>query len=348
MSRMYMQILILMNNYFFEILLLIFLTILSFSCKRNGKEVIVYIAHDQVYSEPILKEFELKTGIKVKALYDTEAVKTVGLVNRLIAENNNPQCDVFWNNEVIRTIVLKKKGILSPYNSPAASEIPGEFRDSGNCWTGFAARARVIVYNTTLIKKNEIPTSIFDFLDKKWSKKFAISYPIFGTFSSQCAGLFSLLGDEKARGFFKKLKNNNPIVVDGNSVVKDKVAHGEVPAGITDTDDAYGAILDGYPIKMIYPDQSGIGTFLIPNTISLIKGAPHPEEGKKLIDYILSKEVESKLAFSRAAQMPLRHDVKRPENVLDYKSIINMSVDYEKITEKVEISSKFLQELFIR
>ena len=141
------------------------------------------MAHDQVYSEPILNEFELKTGIKVKTMYDTEATKTVGLVNRLIAEKNNPQCDVFWNNEIIRTIVLKKKDVLSSYNSPSASDIPNEFRDPENYWTGFAARARVIIYNTTLVKENEAPTSLFDFLDKKWDKRFVVSYPIFGTFS---------------------------------------------------------------------------------------------------------------------------------------------------------------------
>ena len=48
----------------------------------------------------------------MKAVYDTEATKTVGLANRLAAEARNPQCDVFWNNEVIRTVMLKRKGAL--------------------------------------------------------------------------------------------------------------------------------------------------------------------------------------------------------------------------------------------
>ncbi|MEW6089285.1 MAG: extracellular solute-binding protein [bacterium] len=328
-------------------ILLFFLLILISSCSKK-QEVIIYVAHDQVYSEPILKEFEKNSGIKVKALYDTEATKTVGLVNRLISEKDNPQCDVFWNNEIIRTIVLKKKGILDSYKSPSAEDIPEMFQDKDNTWTGFAARARVIIYNSALVKESDAPKSNLDFTDKKWKGKFAVTNPLFGTYSAQCAALFELWGDEKAKEYFTKLKENNAIVVDGNSVVKDRVASGEIPAGLTDTDDANIGILDGYPVKIIYPDQEGMGTFVFPNTVSLIKGARNTENAGKLIDYILSKEVEGKLAFSQSAQMPLRPDVNKPENVRDYKSILTMSVDFEKVAERIENSGKFLQEVFIK
>src|SRR5207245_2512087 len=53
--------------------------------KQASRTVVIYTSQDQVYAEPILKEFERQSGIQVRALYDSEAVKTVGLVNRLIA-----------------------------------------------------------------------------------------------------------------------------------------------------------------------------------------------------------------------------------------------------------------------
>jgi len=84
------------------------------------QEVVVYTSLDKVFSQPVLEEFERKTGIKVKAVYDSEATKTTGLVNRLIAEKANPRADVFWNSETGRTIVLKQKGLLAPHKSPSA------------------------------------------------------------------------------------------------------------------------------------------------------------------------------------------------------------------------------------
>jgi len=93
------------------------------------QEVVVYTSLDKVFSQPILGEFERKTGIKVKSVYDSEATKTTGLVNRLIAEKANPRADIFWNSETGRTIVLKQKGVLASYNFPSGADIQSTFRD---------------------------------------------------------------------------------------------------------------------------------------------------------------------------------------------------------------------------
>lgn len=109
------------------------ISILSFvGCKgkESIQEVVVYTSLDKVFSQPILEAFEKETGIKVLDVYDSEATKTTGLVNRLIAEKDSPRADVFWNSETGRTIVLKQKGVLAKYVSPSASNIPEQFKDS--------------------------------------------------------------------------------------------------------------------------------------------------------------------------------------------------------------------------
>lgn len=313
-----------------------------------AKEVVVYTSVDQIFSEPILKDFEKGTGIRVKALYDVEASKTTGLVNRLLAEKRNPKCDVFWNNEVARTIVLKKQGVLEPYLSPSAADLPAQFKDKDGYYACFAARARVLVYNTKLLKESELPQSIFELTEPRWKNKVALAYPLFGTTATHVAALYVVLGKEKTEAYLRALEGNGVVIVDGNSVVRDIVVDGEVPIGFTDTDDVNVAFQAGKPIRMIYPDKKGLGTFLIPNTVALIKGGPNPEEGKKLIDYLLSKEVESKIAFSESANMPLRDNVKKPEHIPDFTSIKAMEVDYSKAAEAMKESAKFCQSLFVR
>jgi iron(III) transport system substrate-binding protein len=314
----------------------------------SAADVVVYTSVDQVYSEPVLKAFEKKTGIKVKALYDVEAAKTVGLVNRLIAEKDRPQADVFWNSEVGRTIVLSQKGVLTPYKSKYWKTIPDTFKDKNYYWTGFGARARVLIYNTNMLKSRDLPKSIFELTEPKWKGKVTIAYPVFGTTSTQVAALYSLLGIEKTEKFLRGLVNNKAVVVDGNSVTRDVVVAGEVPIGFTDTDDAFVAITQGKPVKMLYPDKDGIGTLLIPNTVALIKNGPNAENGRKLIDYLLSEEVESSLAFSEFALMPLRKNVKRPAGMVGFNEIRAMKVDYYDIAAKMEGAAKFCQELFIK
>jgi len=333
----------------FRLVIIAGIVFLMFSCtKKEQKEVVVYTSVDQVFSEPILKEFEQTSGINVKAVYDVEASKTVGLVNRLIEEKENPKCDVFWNNEIVRTIVLKKKGVLTPYTSPSAEGISSQFRDKEDYWIGFAARARVLIYNTNLLEQADVPSSIFELTKPEWKGRAAIAYPLFGTTATHVAALYASLGREKTEEYLKALKANDIVVVDGNSVVRDIVVEGEVPIGFTDTDDANVAIQSGKPVKTAYPDGEGIGTLLIPNTVSLIKDCPHPDEGKELIDYLLSREVESKLAFSESANMPIRDGVKKPGHVPEFSSIRALEVDYYQVAENLERSAKFCQGLFVR
>jgi hypothetical protein len=109
---------------------------------RNVKGILINIFGGILRCDTLARgvvEAAAKTGIKVNAVYDVEAAKTTGLVNRLIAEASNPQADVFWNGEFAQTILLKEKGILAPYESPSAADIPSQFRDRDNCWTGEGA-----------------------------------------------------------------------------------------------------------------------------------------------------------------------------------------------------------------
>ena len=320
----------------------------SDDCCAGKSEVVVYTALDQVFSEPILQAFERQTGIRVKAVYDIEATKTTGLVNRLIAEKKNPQCDVFWNNEVIRSIILKRKGILAPYKSPSATDIPAVFKDKEGYWTGFAARARVLAVNTNHLKTDDLPTSIFDFTALQWKGRVGIANPLFGTTATHVAALFAYLEEDKARQFFKDLQANQIKIVDGNSMVKDQVGAGVLLAGFTDTDDVNMGVISGMPIKAIYPDKGGMGTLLIPNTVGLIVDCPHPEEGKKLIDYLLTREVEKMLAFCPSIQMPLRENVNTPDNFIGISEITPMNIDYEKLADVLESSVMYVQALFIR
>ncbi len=315
--------------------------------RGQGRAVTVYCSVDEVYARPILQTFQKKTGIRVDWVFDVEATKTAGLVAKLISEKNNPRADVFWSGEVSRTLVLKQKGVLQPYVSPAAKDIPATVKDRAGYWTGLAPRARVIGYNTKLVRPADAPRSLNDLTKPKWRGKVALSDPRFGTASSWAAALFITWGEKKARQFFEDLKKNDVKVLPGNSVVADQIVRGEILVGVTDTDDVWTRKLDGKPIDMVYPDQkkSGIGTLVIPNSVALIRGARHPEEGKKLIDYLLSAEVEAALARSRARQMPVRAFVPVPKGATKLNEVTAMRVDWDKVADALPRMEERLKSL---
>ncbi len=313
---------------------IIFLIAFLFSCNKNTNEVVVYTSVDQIFSEPILKDFENETGIEVKAVYDTEETKSTGVLNRLIAEKENPQCDVFWSGDPVRTIVLKNQDITFPYKSQVSDDINIAFKDPKNHWTGFSARARVLIYNKDLLKEADVPQSIFDLTNEQYKGNVAIANPLFGTTTFHMAAIFSAIGNKKAKQFMEDLKDNDVIVATSNGDVKKRVMQGEVACGLTDTDDAYEAIKEGANVGIVFLDQNGIGSLIMPNTVNLIKNSPNSENGKKLIDYLLSKNVEAKLAQS-CAQMPLHKGVEIPANIPSLDSIVPMNIDYDKTSIKL-------------
>ena len=313
------------------------------ACKADrGAEVVVYTSVDQVTSEPVLRDFERQSGVRVRAVYDTEETKSTGVLNRLIAEGNHPQADVFWSGDSVRPVLLVQRGLVLPYTSPAAAELPAAFKAPDATWTGLAARARILLVNTNKAGPDARPRSIRDLADPKWKGQTAIANPVFGTTTMHVAALVSAWGDDRTRAFMDALKANDVRIASSNGEVKRLVAGGEVAFGLTDTDDAREALQDGAPVEVVYPDQDGDGTLVMPTAAVLMKG-PHPEAGKRLIDYLLSPAVEAHLAET-AGHMPLHPGVPTPPKVRAVDKLKAFPVDYGRIGETMERIQPWLRE----
>jgi iron(III) transport system substrate-binding protein len=331
---------------------LVFGVLLSFAsvlgcAEDRPPEVIVYTALDQDFSEPIFREFTRETGIVVRAKYDTESTKTVGLAEAILAERARPRCDLFWNNEILNTFRLEEAGLLRPYRLAAAEDFPPASRSPEGYWHGFAARARVLIVNTNRVAEERWPKSVRDLTDVQWYEQCGIAKPLFGTTATHAACLFTVWGDEEAKSFFLGVKRNAKIL-SGNKQVAREVAAGKLVFGLTDTDDALAEIADGRPVAIIYPDQQDgqPGTLFIPNTLALIRNSPHPEVANKLVDYLLSEKVERQLAEGPSGQIPLRKGVPASPRVKTPGEVRAMDVKWSDAAKKWEAAAEFLKAEF--
>jgi iron(III) transport system substrate-binding protein len=312
------------------------------------REVVVYCALDRLHAEPVLEAFAARSGIAVRPKWDAEATKTTGLVEAIRAERDRPRCDVFWNNEVGQSIALAREGLLAPYASPAAEGLPSNARDPQGRWTGFAARARVLIVNTDLVPADGGPTSFRDLADPRWKGRVGIAGPLFGTTATHAAALFAALGADEARAWFRALRKNDVVVCAGNAAVKDKVAAGELAFGLTDSDDVNLALEAKAPVRVVFPDQAdgAPGTLLIPNSVAVIAGAPHEAEARALVDHLLSPEVEAALAASRSAQVPLRAGTARPAWIPS--TLRTLPVTWEQVADSFEAARVFVRDEFLK
>jgi iron(III) transport system substrate-binding protein len=331
------------------------LALLLTGCGRPQDRVVLYCAQDEEFAEAILRDFHNRTGLRVDTKFDTEADKSVSLYTELFHEKSRPRCDVHWNNEILATIRLQHQGLLEPYTSPSAQPYPSWAQAKDHSWHAFAERARVILVNTNLVKDDDRPHGLLDLADRRWRGRMAMAKPLFGTSATQAACLFEVMGPEKAKNFYFALRQNGIHIVPGNKQVAEGVGSGRYAAGITDTDDAMAEVEAGHAVALIFPDRDRprgdrMGTLFIPNTVAIIRGSPNPEGARRLVDYLLSSEVETRLAEAASHQMPLNPQVKArlPKEIERRDAVKPMEVDFEKAADLWHETDTFLRNEFAR
>jgi iron(III) transport system substrate-binding protein len=203
-----------------------------------------------------------------------------------------------------------------------------------------------LIVNTEILSEDDWPTSIHDLADERWKGRAGIAKPLFGTTATHAAVLFARWGEERAKQFFQKV-HGNVDVLSGNKQVAMAVGRGQLAFGITDTDDAIIEIEKGLPVTIVYPDQGEgeMGTLFIPNTLCIIRGAPNPENARRLLDYLLTPDVEVRLARGASAQFPLHVDVQEQPRVHE-ADIRHMEVDFRAAADEWDSAAEFLRDVY--
>ena len=270
---------------------------------KGGGPLVVYCAHDAVYSKQILDQFTAETGIAVRLVPDSEATKSLGFIERLIREKDAPRCDVFWNNQLLGTLDLRERGILQPYKGPGFARIPDAYKDPDGHWVGFAARFRVYIVNTEKLEATE--EAVKTRLEADDLSRVAIAKPIYGTTLSHYSVLWQRQGGEQVKAWHQDSRARKIVEATGNAHVKDLVANGVCDMGLTDTDDFFVARDEGKPVAMLPVRLADDATLCLPNTVCIIRGTRRLAQARRLADYLLSAPCEVALARSKARQVPL-------------------------------------------
>ena len=323
------------------VLVLVLVLLLGCPSSPGQKSVTVYCAADREFAEGLFQAFEKETGVRVDAKWDTEANKTTGLGQAIAAEKDRPRCDVFWDNELLQTLLLVKQGALAPL----PKELEGRSPVHGDNWIGFAARARILLVNTAVVATADRPRSVRDLADARWKGRTGIANPIFGTTQDHVAALFAKLGEDEGKKLLAALKANEIAICAGNADVKNRVSSGELAFGVTDTDDASEALADGKPVTIVFPDQDGLGTLLLPNALAIVTGAPHPAEAAALVSWLASAKGEEPLAKGPGVHLPLLGAGPRP--AIFPEGLKTMDVTWEDVARAAPAAREAVQKVLL-
>ncbi len=272
--------------------------------------VVAYVEAPRSIAGPILKSFSEQTGVEVQPVYAERAGPE--FLVRVAEEAAAGRADIFWGTTPLPAIDLARRGLAVPFRPVAARAVPSQYVDPRFRWIGFAVNPRVIIYNSNLVERPNAPQSMSDLLLPPWGGKGVVSRIGYGSSAFAAAALFAVRGPESARSFFDEVVARGNRVVENEAEVVKRVASGESPWGVTDLDLSIRANREGAPLHITYPRLT-LEAFMIPQVTLLFAHAPHPEQAKGLLAYMLATETAYEIAQGDRALITLRSGVPKPD-----------------------------------
>lgn len=259
---------------------------------------------------PMVDAFEAKyPGIKVSAARHVPAEVVLKVQSEVQA--GRALTDVFDGSATV--FPLMDAGLVESYKPEAAKDFPDQDKQPDGLWTAANLYFLLPAVNTTMVQPEDYPTTFEDLLDPKWKGKMAwTSDPTMLGGPGFIFNVIQVMGEEKGMEYLTKLADQNIVNVPASQrVVLDKVIAGEFPIGLM-TFNHHSVISGnkGAPVEWVKfePVIQAI------NPIGIIKGAPHPNAAKLLVEFILSEEGQN--VMKEALYIPANPAVQAAEPTL--------------------------------
>ena len=271
--------------------------LMLFASAAQAQKVVVYTAAKQVLVDALTTQFTKETGIQV----ETVIAGSSDVMRRARAELGAPKVDVIWS---IGGVVLEaNKDILTPYTPKDNAILLPAYKISPE-WQPFSGILAIFVANTNLVKPGEEPKTWKDLADPKWKGQIASARAdSSGSSFQQFATVITAYG-EPGWDIYKHILGNMQLA-ESSGLVSRLVNDGEAKIGIALEDDALDYVKGGGPVKILYPED---GTSTVADGMALAKGAPNAENGKRFIDWLLTKPVQE-IVVQQMGRRAVRTDV---------------------------------------
>ncbi len=304
------------------------LTLSAALAEPSGK-VMLYSSMQEAQLQAIEQAFEAKYPTVDMEYYYAGGGKLVTKMTTEAKDGGQIASDLVWLGDPSDYESFKANGWLEPYISPETDHIAKEYMDADGYYTAGRLVTMGIAWNVGLVSEEEAPKTWNDLLDPKWYNQIIMTDP--SQASTTKYWMAAMMQSEKyGEAYFKALKDNGVELESGTTATHNRVADASYMVGICLDYVSANLMAQGSPMNFHYTTDDVI---TMTSPIALIKGCANEENGKLLMDFILSKEGQEVLVANNLVSV--RDDV---EMNVDTSAIaaINMSVDYNDLGENLQ------------
>lgn len=303
------------------------------------KRLTLYTSFSPDLYNPMAEAFTKATGIPVDIVFGGTGV----MLQRIEAEKGNPQGDVMLGGGAESFAAFRAN--FEPYKIQEAARIPADLKAADGLWHAYNSLPMVLMVNTNLVPEAERPKGWADLLHPRFKGKIAMADAgKSGTAFVQVATMLTLFGRDDGKGWqaVEGLVANAKVLGSSSMPIKG-VNDGEYAVGLTYEQGAHKYLAAGGPVALIYPQE---GTAAIADAVAVIKGAPHPQNARRFVDWLFTREAQE-----LGAQMglrPARSDIAPPAGLKPSGQITFVQLDQAWVTANREAILARWKELISR
>ena len=284
-----------------------------------GAALTLYSGQHVQTTQALVNAFEKQTGITVNVRFDDEDV----LADQLVTEGTHSPADVFFTENSPPLQYLASKHLLVPVRAATLARTPSRFNSPNGLWVGISARVSVMVYNTSLLKPSQLPTSAMQLAQPQWRGKIAIAGGE-TDFQPIVTSVARTYGDAAALKWLNGLKANaGSHQYPDNETIADEVNRGQVALGIVNQYYWYreraeiGAANMHSAIAYFAPRD--VGYVVDVSGAAILRSTQHESEAQRLVAFLNSTQGQEIIAHSDSFEYPIGSGVTtaQPETPFD-------------------------------
>ena len=248
----------------------------------------IYSGRSEELIGPLFAQFTEQTGIQVEARYGD----TAELAAQLIEEGDASPAQVYFAQDAGALGAVDAAGLFVPLPASVATTVPEAYRAPNGSWTGVTGRARVIAYDPEQVPAADVPQSVFDLTDPKWSGQVAIA-PTNASFQAFVTAMRVSQGDDVTKQWLEGLVANDVQIYEKNGLILDAVDTGQAQLGLINHyywyEKAAEVGADAMRAQIAFTKPDDPGSLVNVAGVGMLKDTPN---ATKFVEWLLSPQTQ--------------------------------------------------------
>ena len=309
------------------------------ACGGEDADLTVYSGRNELLVGELFEQFEEESGLTVDVRYGDSAELSATIAE----EGDNSPADAFFAQDAGSLGAIEDK--LAELPASTLDKVPAKFRDPAGRWVGTSARARVLAYSPERVPEDELPDSVLELTDEKWSGRIGLP-PTNASFQAFISVMRLTEGEEATRDWLEAIVANEPMIYENNIQTLEAIDRGEIDVGLVNH-----YYLE--ELKVENPDIAAAnhfladrdpGSFVNAAGVGVLKTSEHAEAAQEFAAFLVSTPAQEYFA-TQTFEYPLADGVEPVGELPPLDELVSPDVELAELGVELEPTLKLLDEV---